>query len=341
MSTDEPQPEVKIRFRPFRMLARILLWLLLLVLAVWATAALAIDIPAPWLRAPLAIAYALGLIGLMVAFRRWAKLICLGGFVVVLAWWWTLEPSNYRDWMDDVAVLPYAEIDGNRVTVHNIRNCEYRTETDYTVRHYDRTFDLDKLSTADVYFVHWGSPAIAHVMVSFGFDDGSYLCFSIETRMEKGEGYSAVSGFFRQFELTYIVADERDVIRLRTNHRKGEDVYLYRLKRGPELNRQVFLDYLAQVNSLKEIPQWYNAVTSNCANNVYGHMAPYTQAAWSWKILLPGYVAEVIHERGNLDQTHPFETLKRMSLINERAQSADRAADFSARIRAGLPGFEP
>jgi hypothetical protein len=195
------------------------------------------------------------------------------------------------------------------------------------------------MQSADLFLVYWGSPAIAHAMLSFGFDDGKYVCFSIETRKEQGEEYSAVKGFFRQFELTYVVADERDVIRLRTNYRKGEDVYLYRLRSDPELGREVFLDYLRRINSLKDHPEWYNAVTSNCANNIYGHTAPYTGAQWNWKILLPGYVDQMVYERGNLDQTYPFEELKRRSLINERGQQADQASDFSRLIREGLPGF--
>ncbi|NQT85216.1 DUF4105 domain-containing protein, partial [bacterium] len=207
---DSPSPEAKAPRRLLRRVAGIALWALLIPLTVWAVAALAVDVAAPWLRTPLAAAYAVALGAAMIAFRRRAKLVGLGGFVLVLAWWLSLRPSNDRDWLDDAAVLPYAEIDGNRVTVHNIRNCDYRTETDYTVRRYDRTFDLDTLSTADLLLVYWGSPAIAHAMMSFGFDDGSHVCFSIETRKEKGEEYSALKGFFRQFELTYVVADERD-----------------------------------------------------------------------------------------------------------------------------------
>ena len=126
-------------------------------------------------------------------------------------------------------MLPWATIDGNKVTIHNIRNCDYRSETDYTCRYYDRTFDLDRLKTGDLFLIYWGSPYIAHTMLSFGFDGQGYVCFSIETRKEKGEEYSAIKGFFKQYELTYIVADERDVVRLRSNYRK-EDVYLYQLK---------------------------------------------------------------------------------------------------------------
>ena len=163
-----------------------------------------------------------------------------------------------------MAVLPYADIAGNQVTIHNIRNCDYRTETDFDVHHYDRTFNLDALRTVDLYLVTWGSPHIAHTMVSFGFTNGDYVCFSIETRKEKGEDYSAVKGLFRQFELTYIVADERDLVRLRTNYRQGEEACLYRLQVTPEQGRKLFLDYLRRANELHEHAEWYNALTDNC-----------------------------------------------------------------------------
>jgi hypothetical protein len=140
--------------------------------------------------------------------RRWlAAGLTAGGFALVLAWWFTLQPSNERDWQPDVAVLAYADIEGNKVTVHNIRNCDYRTEIDFDVRHYDKTYELDRIRTADLYMVYWGSPHMAHTIISFGFEGGDYVCFSIETRKEKGENYSAVKGLFRQFELVYVAAD--------------------------------------------------------------------------------------------------------------------------------------
>ena len=172
--------------------------------------------------------------------RRWfAAGLTAGGFALVLAWWFTLQPSNERDWQPDVAVLPYADINGNQVTLHNIRNCDYRTETDFDVQYYDKTFDLDKLRTADLYMVYWGSPHMAHTMVSFGFEGGDYVCFSIETRKQKGQGYSAIKGLFRQFELIYIVGDERDLVRLRTNYRQGEEVYLFRLTGSPATGARI------------------------------------------------------------------------------------------------------
>ena len=261
------------------------------------------------------------------------------GVVVVLMWWFLLQPSNNRDWLPDVAVLPFADIAGNQVTVHNIRNCDYRTETDFEVHHYDKTFNLDQLRTVDLYLVTWGSPHIAHTMVSFGFADGDYVCFSIETRKEKGEDYSAMKGLFRQFELTYIIADERDLIRLRANYRQGEEVCLYRLQVTPEQGRKLFLDYLRRANELHERAEWYNALTDNCTTAIRAQRTTADRAPWDWRMLVNGHLDEMLYERGMIVTNLPFAELKKISNINDRAKAADQAADFSQQIRKDLPGF--
>ncbi len=272
--------------------------------------------------------------------RRRGVLAVVGGFVIVVVLWLAIPPSNSRNWQPDVRVLPWATVDGSRVTIHNIRNCDYRTETDYDVRHYDKTFDLERLRTADLYTVYWGSPYICHTMLSFGFDGDGFVCISIETRKEVGEDYSAIKGFFRQFELTYVVADERDVVRLRTNYRRGEEVYLYRLNAKPEIVREVFLDYLKSINSLKDRPEWYNALTSNCTSNARGHTRPYAERSrWNWRLVINGFIDELIYSNGVLDRSLPFAELKARSHINSQAREADKDPDFSIRIREGLPGM--
>ena len=273
--------------------------------------------------------------------RAWSAFLVL--FALVLAAWWLLiPPSNHRNWQPDVAVLPWAEIVDDMVTVHNIRNVEYRSESDYTVRHYDRSFDLNGLRSVDLFLVYWGSPSIAHTMLSFGFADGSYLCFSIETRKEVGEEYSAIKGFFKQFELTYVVADERDVVRLRTNYRAGEDVYLYRFNVQMDFARKVLLDYLREVNGLKDRPEWYRALLTNCTTSILRHTTPFNpDAHFDWRLIANGYIDEMLYERAKIDQTLPFAELKQRSLINPRAKAADQASDFSRLIRVGLPGMEP
>ena len=266
--------------------------------------------------------------------------ITVAGFLIVLTWWFSLQPSNNRDWLPDSTVLPFAEINGNQINIHNIRNCDYRTETDYDVHYYDKTFHLDQLRAVDLYLVTWGSPDIAHTMVSFGFTNGDHVCFSIETRKEKGEEYSALKGFFRQFELTYVIADERDMVRLRTNYRVGEEVCLYRLQATPEQGRQLFLDYLRRVNELHERAEWYNALTDNCTTAIRTQRAATDRAPWDWRMLLNGHLDELLYERGAIVTNLPFAELKKMSNINARAKRADQSADFSEQIRQNLPGFD-
>jgi len=326
------------RFVWLRRIARALLWCGLGLATVWAVAALYFDVRVSWLRMPLAAAYGLGLLAVWVWVRRpWKCLVTAAAFALVLAWWLSLRPSNNRDWLPDLAMLPYADIDGNKITIHNIRNCDYRTETDFDVRHYDRALELDKLRTADMYMVYWGSPLIAHTMMSFGFADGEHVCFSIETRKEKGEEYSAVKGLFRQFELTYVIADERDVVRLRTNYRQGEEVYLFRSRAAPESIRQLFLDYLQRANHLREHAEWYNAVTDNCTTGIRAQRSTAERAPWDWRILVNGHGDELLYERGLIATNLPLAELKERGHINARARAADQAADFSQRIRQGVP----
>jgi hypothetical protein len=189
----------------------------------------------------------------------------------------------------------------------------------------------------DLFLCYWGDRLIAHTMLSFGFTDGRHLCISIETRKEKTENYSALRGFFKQYELIYVVGDERDLVRLRTNYRH-EDVYLYRLKASPALVRAVLLDYLKCINQLRERPEWYNALTSNCTTNIRGHTKPYApHARWDWRLLANGYIDEMIYDRGVVDRHLSFPELRERSRINERARKAGDAADFSRQIREGLP----
>jgi hypothetical protein len=298
---------------------------------------LGIRLVLPWIFA------ALGL-GTVVAIAfprfRWRLLLAFAlGFVGALFVFFFTPASNDRDWQTNVAVLPTVEIDGDLVTVHNIRNFGYRTETDYTPAYYDRTFDLKELDRVDLIAVYWMGPAIAHIFMSFGFGE-DHLAISIETRMEEGESYSTIAGFFRQFELFYVVADERDVIRLRTNYRKDppEDVYIYRVTNNPENSRRFFLDYMRSVDDLNEQPTFYNTLTTNCTTVILAHTAVNEgHLPYSWKILLSGYTPEYAYEQGRIDTGLPFEELMKRSHVNAAAQAAGDAPDFSQRIRADLP----
>ena len=201
----------------------------------WWTLALVFAGPAPaWLGLALASIYALGTLAILLWLRpfAWALAASGLGFVALMIWWSTIRPSNEGDWQADVARLPRVEVRGEQLVVHNIRNFDWRTESDFTPRYVDRTYDLSALRGVDVFMSYWGSPAIAHTIMSWQFDNALPLAVSIETRKRKGQEYSAVKGFFKQYEIIYVVADERDLVGLRTNHR-GEQVYLYRLKSTP------------------------------------------------------------------------------------------------------------
>ncbi len=277
------------------------------------------------------------LIGL--AFTNWRKRL-LSGYVIlfaaILVWWLFITPSNQRIWQPDVAKLAHADFDGDLMTVHNIRNFDYRSEFDYQPAYYTKTFDINKLQGIDLISVYWMGPAIAHTMLSFYFGGNDYLTVSIEARKESTEGYSTIKGFFRQFELIYIVADERDLIRLRTNYRKDppEEVYIYRLQGPAENGKRLLKEYFKKINELNESPEFYNTLLDNCTtaiwlrNRVNTHHIPL-----SWKILLSGYVPEYLYESGRLDQQIPFTQLQQQAHVNSRAHRADQAADFSTLIR--------
>ncbi|MGH8094971.1 MAG: DUF4105 domain-containing protein [Chthoniobacterales bacterium] len=316
-------------------------WIVLVAFTLWAIGGLYFDFPIATLRKAAAIIYGLGLLATVILVRRpWRKVgIVAAGFIVVLAWWLTLQPSNNRDWQPDVARTAWAEIHGDRVTLHNVRNNDYRTETDYTPLWETRTVYLSKLDGVDLAMTYWGPKWMAHPLVSFVFDDALPVCFSIEVRLQKGEEYSSLGGIYRYAELIYICADERDVIRLRTNFRKGQDVYLYRTKITPQQARQRFLEYLTTLNALHEHPRWYNALTTNCTTSIRTQRATEQRTPWDWRILLNGYLDEMLYEHNTFAGDLPFAQLKEAVHINSAARAANDAADFSARIRAGRPGF--
>jgi hypothetical protein len=314
--------------------------LLTLALTAWAAAALYFDLlPGTSLRTLGASSYGLAMVGALLTFRGRGKAIaiCLAGFALVLAWWLTLKPSNDRAWQPDVAQTAWAEIDGDHVTIHNVRNCDYRTEGDYTPHWETRAYDLAQIRGMDIFLTYWGSPWIAHPIVSFQFGDNDYIAMSIETRKEVGEQYSAIRGFFRYYELIYTVSDERDVVRLRTNYRKGEETYLFHTRATPEHARATLLNYLKKINRIRNRPEWYNALTNNCTTNI-ATLAGEPQL--DWRVLLNGRADQMLFERGDLATGNlPFAQLKQQAHINAAARAANDAPDFSRRIREGRAGF--
>ena len=313
------------------------LWPVALLCAAWTEAAIYFDSPwSSWRRFWAATAALAFVAAVVLVPGGWHKLAAVsGGFLGVLAWWLTLQPSNTRDWQPNVARTAWAEIEGDLVTLHNVRNCDYRTNTDYTPRWETRTVRLSQITGIDLATAYWGSPWITHIILSFQFVDALPLCFSIETRMEVGETYSALAGFFRLYELIYVVADERDVLRVRTNFRRNEDVYLYRTAATPAHARTYFLEYLVTLNRLHERPRWYHAVAANCLTSIRGQNNPKHRVKWDWRLLVNGQVDQLLFARHNLvTDGLAFPELKTRAHINPAAHAAGDSPEFSRLIRA-------
>jgi hypothetical protein len=318
--------------------------LLVVVVAAVAWAALALWLDGPSSRV-LAGSLAAGLVLVSILFaaliRPFLRGVVVALFlVIVVAIWWTwIPPSNNRDWTPDVARTARANFDGSRVTIQNVRNFNYRSESDYDQRWETRTYNLDQIRGVDLFLSFWGPTQIAHTIASWDFDVGQHLAISIETRKQKGESYSALRGFFRQYELYYVVADERDLVELRTNYR-GEQVYLYRIRIPASEARALLVDYLEEINRLADHPQWYNALTRNCTTTIRGH-AQNVRAGGrlDWRLLANGHLDELLYERGQIDTDLPFAGLRAHSNITEKAKAARDSPDFSVRIRQGLPGI--
>lgn len=280
---------------------------------------------------------------------RWLPGAFVLAFVALLLWWQSLKPSHDRPWADDVARLLQAEVEGDRVTLHQVRNFHWRTETDYTPRWETRHYDLSKLDSADLFLSYWMGPHIAHTLVSFGFEDGQRLAFSLEIRKERHEAFSAVAGFFRQYEQVIIAADEHDIIRTRSNAR-GEEVYLYRLNLDRAQLRTVFLAYLQEAEALRRQPAFYDTLGSNCTTIVFDLARQLDPGLpLDWRLLASGHFAEYAFDHQGLVPGHAYAGLQRQGYINPRALPADRATAglgpreaserFSAAIRAGVPGW--
>jgi Domain of unknown function (DUF4105) len=328
--------------RVARTLVGVFVWLILSLLTLWAATAIYVDCRIAILRLPLVLLYLVAVIVLTIKLKRWKPLASFGCFCVVLAWWFSLQPTNQADWRPDVARTAWADIQGNQVTVHNVRNCDYRSETEYSNCWSDRVYDLSQLRDVDFFFINWGIPFIGHPIVSFDFGNGQHLAFSIEARYKVGQTYSSFLGFFRQYGLIFIAADERDVIRLRTNYRKDEEVYMYRTVVSPEIAHKLFLTYIAHLNQLHARPEWYNAITKNCTTTIgteISHDLP-DPRPWTYRLLLNGTLDELLYERGRLVTGGlPFPELKQREHINSYAQTVNQAPDFSTLIRLGRVGF--
>lgn len=309
--------------------------LLMLCLSLWGGGAL-------WFQAApaMAVIWAVFSIATLVWWwrRRSARVLLPWALSVVLmmGWWSTIKPSHDRVWADDVARMVTGRVEGSVVTLDQVRNFDWRSDADYTQRWERRSYDLKQLRSVDVAMSYWMGPAIAHTLVSFGFADGRYLTFSIEIRKERGESFDAIAGFFKRFETVLIAADERDILRVRTNAR-GEDMYLYRLKMPPEVMRSLFMSYLDEGALLKRAPRFYNTLTANCTTIIF-EMARRIDPGLplDWRLLASGYLDRYLYDIGALAGQSGFDALRQQAHITAKARAADKATDFSDRIRLHL-----
>ena len=284
------------------------------------------------------IAWHLGLLALILQGRVVGALAGFGvGMCLLLSWWRNIRPTNDAVWAEDVARITTATVEGTEVTVHNVRNFDWRSETEYTAKWETRSYQLDQLISTDMIMSYWEGPAIAHMLISFGFASGDYIAFSVEVRRSKGKTYSELGGFFKAFGLSIIAADERDVVRLRTNVR-GEDVYLYALRLPRAAMRSLFLGYLQEANQLPETPRFYNTVTVNCTMLVYHMMRRIVgHLPFSYRVLFSGYLPQYVYRVGGLDHRYALAELTRLGRVKERALAADQSSTFSKDIRRGVP----
>ncbi|HEY2683842.1 MAG TPA: DUF4105 domain-containing protein [Steroidobacteraceae bacterium] len=261
-------------------------------------------------------------------------------FALLLLWWHRIPPSNDRPWADDVARMSHGRTSGDIVTLYEVRNFDWQTRDEYRQRWETRSYDLNDLHSVDMILSYWTGPAIAHMLMSFGFANDEQVAFSVEIRRERGEAFSEIGGFFKQFELSIIACDERDVVRVRTNVR-GEDAYLYRLNVPPSAMRSLFLGYVEEANKLIDTPRFYNTITVNCTTLVYHMMKRIVgYLPLDPRVLFTGYLAGYVYRVGGLDQRYSLDELTRLGHITERARRSDRSDSFSADIRRTIPPLE-
>jgi hypothetical protein len=317
----------------------IIVFLCRIVLVTWGVLAIYYsNLPWAGLRIILAAAFAAFAIwALWLSRQRRMSVVFLVMFFGVVAWWIAIPPSHNRHWRPEVAVMPRAVIEGDHVRLTGVRNFDYRSRNDFTVRYEERVVSLSRLIALDFYVSYFTEGPVGHTFVSFIFDNAPPLAISIETRPEVGEGFAPVASLFKQFELIYVVGEERDVVGVRTNHRH-EPVYLYRLNTSADDARRLLLVYLTRINELADQPEFYHLLTNSCTINIVRYAnAAGRRGRFDIRHLLNGLIDSYLYHSGRIDTTLPFDELRRGSLINEAAWTADGAADFPQRIRLSLP----
>jgi hypothetical protein len=316
-------------------------FLVQIVVVTWTTLAIYFsNLPWPELRLGLAVAFAgFAIWAFWLTRRRHMPAVAFVLVLGVIGWWITIAPSHDRNWRPEVAVMPRALIEGDRVRLTGVRNFDYRSRNDFTVHYEEREVDLSHLTGLDFYVSYWSEGPVAHTFVSFIFDNAAPLSISIETRPEVGRGFEPIASIFKQFELIYVVGEERDIVGVRAIHRR-EAVYLYHLNSSPQDVRRLLLVYLARINELADRPEFYNLFTNSCTINIIRYLnAAGRKGRFDIRHLLNGLIDSYLYHSGRVDTDLPFDELRRRSLINEAADAAGGAPepDFSRRIRVSLP----
>jgi hypothetical protein len=327
------------RMKPLRLLLTFVSSVCKAAVVLWASLAIYYsNLPWPWLRVALALAFAaISIWALWLARNRLALLLFAGLFLCVLVWFLSIRPTHDRPWRPEVAVMPRAIIDGDRVRLTGVRDFDYRSRDDFTVRYQEREVSISHLTSIDFFVSYFLITPVAHTFLSFNFDNAPPVCVSIELRPEVGPRPSPFTSLFKRFELIYVVGDERDLVRVRTNFR-SEDVYLYHIRTTPDRARKLFRIYLDRINALASRPEFYNLLTNSCTINIIRYLR---MAGKVWRFdlryILNGFTDAYLHSLGLLDTALPFAELRSLSRINDAAQAADNSPDFSQRIRAAVP----
>ncbi|MCW1925994.1 DUF4105 domain-containing protein [Luteolibacter arcticus] len=345
---ETPTPPARDRSRTLkalRFIGRNLLRLLMVVPALWCFGAVNYDGPFPGSgNLVLAILWAALTVFLLLRARskrdRWLSFA--GALALVILPWSFKQPRNDRNWSPEYARTANATVEGDTVTFTNFRNFDYKLDGTITERWETRTVHLSKLRGIDFFLNYWGSPLIAHPIFSFDFGDEGHIAFSIETRREKGETYTTLGGLYKLYELSYLVGDERDFVRVRTNIRKDEDAYLFRLATTPENARVRFLEYVSQIQELAAKPRFYNVLTANCTTAIRSQVHIKKKTVPDLRLLLNGKLDEMFAEHGLFAvKDLPLAELKQRGHVDERAMEAQDDPEFSKKIRQNVPGFAP
>lgn len=311
-------------------------------LSTWAAMALWYRLPFGLpIRAFAAATFTLLGIAVVIALFSQRRLRALATFCLALAtvifWWSTLTPPSASNWAPDVSRQVTGEIDGDILTLTNLRNFDWTTATEATAHWVSRSYDLSQIQGVDLFMSYWAGPQMAHMIVSFDFADAAPIAWSVEVRRQVGGGFSPLADLFKSNTLVIIAADERDVVGTRSNTR-GEDVQLYRINTTPDKARALLLQYVQAANALAAQPMWYNSLTTNCTTVVMTMIRTIVdEVPLDWRVLANGYLPDYAYDRGVLADHLPLAQLRAQSHIHDQALADALSDNFSKAIRTGIP----